>query len=352
VDGAPLGFLEYLPPGYGDGASRPLLIFLHGSGEAGDGSESALALIDKNGIPQLIAAGDWPADQPFVVLSPQYGTVPAEGKCGIAADVAAFLAFAIQHYEVDAAHVYLTGISCGAIGIWDYLAANSDEVVSAVVSVSGHAQWALEKDGCQPLATVPVWAFHGALDDVVPVEYVGGHVDQIQACDTVEPADVDLAQSFAGIELAIPILASAMDAVVDARLAGELARLGGLAILNLEGVQARYDEPDAVLARIATARDEQVQDLLGEAYAAPVREELVARRIEEIRAAGSKVAVAATPGAARRFGPFCAEHGADLFLVETASYVEAAGIRARYLAAADSRCPSIDRRRAHRHARD
>jgi IMP dehydrogenase len=108
-----------------------------------------------------------------------------------------------------------------------------------------------------------------------------------------------------------------MDAVVDARFAGELGRLGGLAVINLEGVQARYDDPDAVLERIAAAPDGDVQDLLAEAYAAPIREELIARRIDEIHAAGSRAAVAATPGAARRFGPFCAEHGADLFLVQS-----------------------------------
>ena len=70
-------------------------------------------------------------------------------------------------------------------------------------------------------------------------------------------------------------------------------------------------------ARIAAAPDGEVQDLLAEAYAQPIREELIARRIEEIHAAGSKAAVAATPAAARRFGPFCAEHGADLFLVQS-----------------------------------
>jgi IMP dehydrogenase len=108
-----------------------------------------------------------------------------------------------------------------------------------------------------------------------------------------------------------------MDAVVDTRFAGELGRLGGLAVLNLEGVQARYDDPDAVLERISTAPDDAVQELLAEAYAAPIREELVAQRIQEIHDAGSKAAVAATPAAARRFGPFCAEHGADLFLVQS-----------------------------------
>jgi IMP dehydrogenase len=135
--------------------------------------------------------------------------------------------------------------------------------------------------------------------------------------DTIEPADVDLAQVFCGIELEIPILASAMDAVVDTRMAGELARLGGLAVLNLEGVQARFDDPDTVLDRIATAPDAEVHDILTEVYRQPIREDLIAARIEAIHAGGSKAAVAATPGVARKFGPFSAEHGADLFLVQS-----------------------------------
>jgi IMP dehydrogenase len=135
--------------------------------------------------------------------------------------------------------------------------------------------------------------------------------------ETIEPDDVELGQAFCGIELAIPILAAAMDAVVDPAFAGALGKLGGLAVLNLEGVQARYDEPAEVLARISTAPDDEVQRVLSKAYTAPIREDLVARRIQEIHDAGSKAAVAATPGAARRWGPFCAEHGADLFLVQS-----------------------------------
>jgi IMP dehydrogenase len=158
--------------------------------------------------------------------------------------------------------------------------------------------------------------FRSKVDDLRPT-YGFEDVSLAPGTETIEPADVDISGSLAGIPLAIPILASAMDAVVDARFAGELARLGGLAVLNLEGVQARYDDPDAVLERIATAPADAVHELLAEAYAAPVREELVGRRIQEIHDAGSKVAVAATPAAARRFGPFCAEHGADLFLVQS-----------------------------------
>jgi IMP dehydrogenase len=158
--------------------------------------------------------------------------------------------------------------------------------------------------------------FRSKVDTIRPT-YGFEDVSLAPGLDTIEPADVDLTQTFCGIDLAIPILASAMDAVVDATLAGALARLGGLAVLNLEGVQARYDEPDAILERIATAADADVQELLAEAYKEPIRENLIAQRIDEIHAAGSKVAVAATPGAARRFGPFCAEHGAELFLVQS-----------------------------------
>ncbi len=158
--------------------------------------------------------------------------------------------------------------------------------------------------------------FHSKVDTIRPT-YGFEDVSLAPGTDTIEPSDVDLSQTFCGLELRIPILASAMDAVVDARMAGELARLGGLAILNIEGVQARYDDPDAVLARIASAPDGQVQALLAEVYQQPIREDLIAARLEAIHAAGSRAAVAATPGAARRFGPFCAEHGADLFLVQS-----------------------------------
>jgi IMP dehydrogenase len=158
--------------------------------------------------------------------------------------------------------------------------------------------------------------FRSKVDSIRPT-YGFEDVSLAPGTDTVEPSDVDLSVEIAGIRLAIPVLAAAMDAVVDARSASALAALGGLAVLNLEGVQARFDDADAVLERIATAPDAEIQDVLAQAYAEPLREDLVARRIEEIRAAGSKVAISATPAAARRWGPFCAEHGADLFLVQS-----------------------------------
>jgi IMP dehydrogenase len=158
--------------------------------------------------------------------------------------------------------------------------------------------------------------FRSKVDSIRPT-YGFDDVSLAPGTDTVDPADVVLAQDFCGIRLEIPVLAAAMDAVADVRLSGELARLGGLAIINLEGVQARYEDPAEVLDRIIAAPDDRVRDVLAEAYAAPIREDLIARRIEELHAAGSKAAVSATPGVARSYGPFCAEHGADLFLLQS-----------------------------------
>jgi IMP dehydrogenase len=165
-------------------------------------------------------------------------------------------------------------------------------------------------------ATVTAPTFRSKVDSIRPT-YGFEDVSLAPGTETVEPADVELRGTFCGLDLGIPVLAAAMDAVVDPAFAGSLARLGGLAILNLEGVQARYDDPAAVLDRIASAPDAEVQAILAEAYAPPIRDDLVARRIEELHAAGSKAAVSATPAAARRWGPFCAEHGADLFLVQS-----------------------------------
>ncbi|HET8777503.1 MAG TPA: PHB depolymerase family esterase [Candidatus Limnocylindria bacterium] len=190
--GAPLGYLEYLPPGYGTVEPAPLLVFLHGAGEAGDGSEESMALVDDLGVPQLISDGEWSDEQPFVVLAPQYATRYAEGECGFGEDLAAFIDFAVEHYEVDPKRVYLTGVSCGAIGVWDYLASYGDAVVAAVVPISGHAMWALEKTGCEPLAEVPVWVLNAADDEVIPIHLVEEQVQQIRDCAGAGSVEAEL----------------------------------------------------------------------------------------------------------------------------------------------------------------
>ena len=135
--------------------------------------------------------------------------------------------------------------------------------------------------------------------------------------ETLDPAEVDTSTEIGGLRLALPILAAAMDAVVDASFSGALAGLGGLAVLNLEGLQTRYDDPAAVLDRIANAPDGEVHDALAEAYTAPISDVLIAQRISEIHDAGSPAFVAATPAAARRLGPVAAEAGAEIFLVQS-----------------------------------
>jgi predicted peptidase len=191
VEGAPLGYAEYLPPGYGDGTPRPLLVFLHGVDENGDGSETALGRLFKLGIPMLIENDDWPGDRPFIVLMPQYGQGAAQ-DCRLADDVDSFLRFALDHYDVDQARVYLTGVSCGAIGAWDYLGAHVDKVVAGALLIAGQARDALLAQAGCALGRVPVWAFHGDLDSTVPKIHIVDPIKDLKACTDPAPVDVRL----------------------------------------------------------------------------------------------------------------------------------------------------------------
>jgi IMP dehydrogenase len=108
-----------------------------------------------------------------------------------------------------------------------------------------------------------------------------------------------------------------MDGVVDVPFAITLSKLGGLAVLNLEGLQTRYDRPDEPLAEIARAPRESATELMQRLYQAPIRDDLVARRIEEIKCGGGIAAVSATPSLASRLGPVAVEAGADVFVVQS-----------------------------------
>jgi IMP dehydrogenase len=133
---------------------------------------------------------------------------------------------------------------------------------------------------------------------------------------TVDPEVTDSSWSLGGIRREIPIIASAMDGVVDVAMALELSRLGALGVLNLEGVQCRYDDPNPVLDRITAVGKEEFVPLMQELYREPVREDLIRRRIADIKAGGGIAAVSATPVAALRFARAVAEAGADLFFVQ------------------------------------
>ena len=133
---------------------------------------------------------------------------------------------------------------------------------------------------------------------------------------TVDPEITNTSWSLGGITREIPIIASAMDGVVDVDMAVRLSELGALGVLNLEGVQTRYEDPNEVLDRIAAVGKTEFVPLMQEIYSQPVQEQLIRKRIQDIKAQGGIAAVSGTPVAAMRFRKAIAEAGADLFFVQ------------------------------------
>ncbi len=119
------------------------------------------------------------------------------------------------------------------------------------------------------------------------------------------------------LSLSLPIIAAAMDAVTDVDFAVRFSKLGGLAILHLEGVQTRYDNPEEILADIARASDAEVTALLQTVYSQPVKEHLIGERIQSIKKAGGICAVSAAPANTKRFASLAAEASADIFVVQS-----------------------------------
>lgn len=138
----------------------------------------------------------------------------------------------------------------------------------------------------------------------------------VPGVETIHPDDVDVSGELGGRQYAIPFLASAMDGVVDVPMAVALGRLGGLGVLNLDGLQTRYDDPAEPLAEIASASPETATALMQRLYQAPVRDHLVGQRVQEIKSAGVPAAVSSTPASAGRFAPLADEAGVDLFVVQ------------------------------------
>lgn len=139
---------------------------------------------------------------------------------------------------------------------------------------------------------------------------------------TINPNEVDTSfviprRDQEGIKLKIPIIASAMDGVTDVKFCIEMGRLGGLGVINLEGVQTRYENPSEVLSRIVKASKDDVTSLIQQIYLEPIKEELIARRVEELKKAGVLAAVSSIPQRAERFAAVAQEAGADLFVVQS-----------------------------------
>jgi IMP dehydrogenase family protein len=133
---------------------------------------------------------------------------------------------------------------------------------------------------------------------------------------TINPELTDVSFTLGNLKLELPFLAAGMDAVVSPRSAAVFSQLGGLAVLNLDGLQTRYDDPDAVFAEIPAAPESEVGALLQRAYSQPVRLELVGERVSAIKRQNALCAVSCTPGNAKRFAQAAVEAGADVFVVQ------------------------------------
>jgi IMP dehydrogenase len=134
---------------------------------------------------------------------------------------------------------------------------------------------------------------------------------------TINPDQTNTDFKIEGFTFTIPILASAMDAVTDVNFASLMSKLGGLAVLNLEGVQTRYDNPQEVLNEIAQVPDAEVTLLLQKVYSQPIKENLVGDRIQSIKKSGAVCAVSVAPANTKRLAPIAVEAKADIFVVQS-----------------------------------
>src|SRR5215210_6852454 len=133
---------------------------------------------------------------------------------------------------------------------------------------------------------------------------------------TRDPDDVDISWTLGHYRFELPLLASAMDGVVSPQTAGLIGSQGGLAVLNLEGIWSRYEDPDAELDRIAKAPPAKATGLMQEIYEAPVRPELIAQRVEEIKAAGAVAAGSLTPQKVTQYYEVALEAGLDVLVIQ------------------------------------
>jgi len=134
---------------------------------------------------------------------------------------------------------------------------------------------------------------------------------------TVNPNEVDVAWELCGRRIELPIVAAAMDGVSDPRFAIEMGRFGAMAVLNLEGIQTRYEHPDEVIERIISSSAEEGTRIIQSIYGEPIKEELVHRRVSEIKKGGGLVVVSSIPQRAARFAKLAEEAGADFFVVQS-----------------------------------
>ena len=134
---------------------------------------------------------------------------------------------------------------------------------------------------------------------------------------TINPEDVDITTEIGGMKIKIPVIAAAMDGVCDPKFAIEIGKLGGIGVLNLMGIYTRYEDPYAVIEEIISSPYEESTALIQSVYREPVKEKLVAQRVEEIKKGNVICAVSCIPQYAERFLGICQEAGVDIFVVQS-----------------------------------
>jgi IMP dehydrogenase len=146
---------------------------------------------------------------------------------------------------------------------------------------------------------------------------------------TRDPDDVDITWTLGPYRFELPLLASAMDGVVSPETAGVIGKLGGLAVLNLEGIWTRYEDADEILERIASLPKEEATREMQEIYQEPVKEALIAQRIQEIKDHGVVAAASLTPQRVERYHELCLDAGLDILVVQgtviSAEHVSSSG---------------------------
>jgi IMP dehydrogenase len=133
---------------------------------------------------------------------------------------------------------------------------------------------------------------------------------------TRDPEDVDISWSLDNLNLDLPCLASALDAAVDPTTAGIIGSLGGLAVLNLEGLQTRYEDPGPVFEEIASLPEHKATRIMQDIYAEPIKEELIFRRVQEIKDKGVIAAASLTPQRVERYHRAAIEAGLDVLVIQ------------------------------------
>lgn len=133
---------------------------------------------------------------------------------------------------------------------------------------------------------------------------------------TRDPEDIDISASIGNFNLKIPILASAMDGVVDVKFAVEMDRIGGLAVLNLEGIQSRYENADEMLEKISKFNDKEATKKMQEIYREPVKEKLIAKRVKQMKEKGAIACGSLTPQKVEKYYQVALDAGLDILVIQ------------------------------------